>query len=81
VARGKSEELEAMNIHNRMIDEVISALPKNGDFSLEHAYEEMLRTFPRYAVTKGRLSQAIIKTGKFESWKEKDMRMFRYRRT
>lgn len=79
MARRSDKELEAMNIPNKYVSEVIGALPRHEDFSLDHAHEQMLQSFPRYAVTRARLSQAIIKTGKFDTWVDKRTRMFRFR--
>lgn len=64
---------------NKYVKEVISSLPRNEPFSIHQAYELVLKTFPKYTITRARLSQAINRTGCFDTWKDGRTTMFKYR--
>lgn len=57
----------------------LASLPRDREFSIEHAYGRMLDEYPKRAVTKSRASQMLSRSGQFDTWLVGRVRMFRFR--
>jgi hypothetical protein len=63
----------------RELREWLASLPRDREFSLDWAYDQLLDDHPKRAVYKSRASRVISASGLFDTWTEGNVRMFRYR--
>jgi len=65
----------------RELREWLASLPRDREFSLDWAYDQLLNDYPKRATYKKRASRVISGSGLYDTWFEGNVRMFRYRGT
>ena len=63
----------------RAISDWLASLPRDREFSLDWAYNQLLDDHPKRAITKNNASSAITRSGRFETWMDGRCRMFKFR--
>lgn len=80
MAERGAEELEALIMAlTKAMTDWLASLPRNREFSLEWAYNQLLDDHPRNAVDRSRASRVITLSGQFDTWKDGHARMFKFR--